>query len=246
VKLVMTTFDRKPPYVHETLRALFRNGNLLDLGATNSLTLLVTEKPSDVIFPALPKEFLNSFGKEIHFLSDVQLKERDRLSPRQRTKFATRLALEMGADVVLQDDLDFVVDWWPKFNALLPFDLSKLMVSLYYPHPARDGVGLVQWYARNYWGMQAMFFGEEARKVAIEYLRDPREEADDNALARMLTKRQDIRLYACIPSLIQHVGVVSTLKSRGHRAPTFGMSLEESHAVLNKPRAPITWPKGHR
>jgi len=246
MKLVMTTFDRKPPYVHETLRALYRNNNLLDLGATNSLTLLVTEGSSAAIYDALPTEFKDSYGTDIQTLTPTELQERNRLSPRQRTKFATRLALEMGADVVLQDDLDFAVDWWPRFNALLPIDTSKLCVSLYYPRPASGGVGLVQWYARDFYGQQAMFFGEEARKVAIEYLKDPREEADDNAIARMLTKRHDILLYACVPSLVQHVGIVSSLKSRGHRAPTFGLTIEECNAWLNKPRKPVHWPKGGR
>ncbi len=254
MKIVITTFDRKPPYVHETLRALFRNGNMLELGTSNQLDLLVTEKHSNTFFDALPECFRDNptddggcYGTCIHFLTDAQVQERNRLSPRKRTKFATRLALEMGADIVLQDDLDFAPDFWPRFNALLPIDTSKLLVSLYYPRPAKAGVGLCQWYARDYYGMQAMFFGEDARKVAIEYLKDPREEADDNALARMLTKRQDILLYACVPSLVQHVGVVSSLKSRGHRAPTFGLTIEECHKWLNTGRQPIRWPgKGGR
>jgi len=148
----------------------------------------------------------------------------------------------MGADVVLQDDLDFAKDWWPRFCALLPFDLSKIIISLYYPFTATTGVGLVPW-VRNYWGHQAMYYGEDARKVAIDYLRDPREEADDNAIARMLGQRHDLRLYACIPSLIQHTGTVSTIKSRGHKAPTFGMTIDECNAVVSKPRKRIEWPK---
>ncbi len=241
--IVLTTFDRKPPYVHDTLNALFRNGNLLDLGAgaSNSLTVLVTEKFSDKFETWLDEA--TDLHTNIEWLTDAQIQERDRLHPRQRTKLATRLALEMGADVVLQDDLDFAIDWWPRFNALLPIDTSKLVVSLYYPQPARGGVGLCQWYARDYYGHQAMFYGEDTKAAAIEYLRDPRLEADDNAIARMLTKRQDLLLYACVPSLVQHVGIVSTLKSRGHRAPTFGLTIEECHAWLNKPRQPITWPK---
>ena len=243
--LVLTTFDRKPGYVYNTLRSLFGHGAGLDLGGADQLTVLVTEgektAAEERVLVGLPDEIEDyDDGVELISLTPEQLAERDRLSPRRRTKFATRLALEMGADVVLQDDLEFAPDFWSRFKALLPAEASKIFVSLYDPHRA-TAVGLVPW-TRDYYGMQAMYVGEAVRAPLIEYLRDAREEADDNALARLLGRRRDFQLYACVPSLVQHTGVTSTLKSRMHRAPSFGMPPEACQAQIDRENQPIRWP----
>ena len=237
--IVMTTHRREPSYLEETL-ASYRET------CDHPLKILVHELPGE-------DEYCSD-----RFLTPEEHAEKQSLGTRVRVAHATRLALEMADSevILLQDDVKFAPGWLGKLaDALTALDAEQrahALVSLY-SHRTSEVEGLVRWDPKSYWGLQAMFFGEEARRAAIERAfqtsgplrmwpkeNGPTAPGADVRLQQWLLADPKYTLYAIYPSLVQHTGMVSSIAtkipSRGNpgRSPTFP---EE--------QSPVRWPSGH-
>jgi len=219
MKVILTTHDRKPAYVHDTLESMFRNDDMK--GA--DIHVLVHSQDSS---------FLGAWEQStritVHTLTDEQLKEKNGLARRAKCAHVKRLALEMADDEVLllEDDCVFAPFWWTKFQAALEAygpNRQWAMIALCY-HLASNQVGLVPWDPSTYYGMVSLYLGSVIRKEAIKAL-GPRDNPDwdknnpgvggDVRLQQMLMKRRkDFKLFALRPQLVYHTGEVSSIGSR--------------------------------
>jgi len=234
--IVMTTHNREPSYLEESLKSYHET-------CSHPLTLLVHE-----VHPAQDNIMIEHSRR---YLTEEEHADKMALGLRVRVAHATRLALEMadGECILLQDDVKFSPGWLGKLGdhlATLEPDVRTHACVALYSHRPSQVEGLVRWDPRTYWGLQAMFFGKEARKATIENAFQtsgpnrlwPKENNStspgaDVRLQRFLLDHPAFQLYAVYPSLVQHTGLVSSIfsKMKDLRSPTF-----------QEPRPPVRWP----
>lgn len=222
MKIVLTTHNRNPSYIDDTLNSMFRNDDMV--GA--EIHVLVHETTPECLGP-----WVDSSRITVHTLTPEQLKEKSKLARRAKSAHAKRIALELANDemLYLEDDVIFAPLWWTRFQAALKAmgpNRQWAMIALCY-HLASSELGLVPWDPNTYYGLVAMFFGSVIRKEAVKAL-GPRDKAwdidnpgvgGDVRLQDMLKKRRgDLRLYALRPQLCYHTGEVSSIGSRTEMA----------------------------
>ncbi len=248
----MTVCARKPSFLDATLRSLFSS----DFPKTEKLTLSVHETDAKCV-----AQWAGHPQLVFRMLAPKEAHEKSLLATRARVVHATRLALDLSEGPVLlfQDDVEFAPNWWTRLHEVLagdlpkvlatgkPYPLEKSMIALY---SHLDGfAGVREWAPATWWGLQGMYFGEEARKLAVKSLAlqqsdwnvyrpafghgappgaDVRMQsgliaADDVRLKDALLKpHHGIQLFGIWPSLVQHTGHHSSIGSPAHMSPTFG------------------------
>lgn len=247
MKIVIVTSQRDPSYLDATLESLFASDDSIA-----KVYVLVHELSLDCLGKwredarVLPRR-----------LSESEHAEKMRLGKRTRVCHAERLALEAVGDdeaIVCEDDCTFQLDWFKRFVAELdayqfgtgPFATTRAhaMISVCH-HLKEDHLGILPWNPKSYWGTVAMFYGKIARLRAVEAFvtfeagRHPGHgQGSDVALQRMLLQSNYVRLYARHPSLVTHVGEVSSI---GSLTPEGSKHRRDRRP--RKPHAPVTWPE---
>jgi predicted HAD superfamily Cof-like phosphohydrolase len=224
VPIVMTTFDRKPPHVHDTLESLFARDP-----SVKSVTLIVSESNADFLGPWATDERV-----VVQCLPPALVDQLKRRPAKARTAICTREALRVasGPVIVLQDDLQFADRWYERTLEIvetIPNDLerSRSMVALYspYPHPHQP---ISEYTKKDFYGNQAIYFGDLVRKHCIWALGQSDTLPDDVAIRLAMERDGVLHLFALNPSLVQHVGKVTTVESGWfHTSPTYQEPITE-------------------
>jgi glycosyltransferase involved in cell wall biosynthesis len=132
--------------------------------------------------------------------------------------------------LIFEDDVRFARGW----EATLAATIGRVerhhadyVLSLYYPYPGEDdeGAGFVGYPKPKFYGTQGILFAGRALAGYRDYLRARGVEEwtiPYDWLLRDYTIERDIPLLAAMPSLVQHIGAVTTGQSdRFHTAPCF-------------------------
>ncbi len=225
MNIVITTYNRSPSYLPATLRSLFASDCM------SEVRLVIHERPTflaDTVKMHRP-------WLEGRWLSPEEEADKNLLGKRMRTCHVTKIALEQFNDdvLLLQDDVEFSPEWFTEWNRLLRNVVNPAirMIALccWVPDPKPQTKPRIEKYRPNVFrGLQAVYFGNDARKAAIASLRaaifdkDGRIKesatsdtapADDAILRTMLLGPTKITLSAVYPSLVQHIGDVSSIGS---------------------------------
>jgi predicted HAD superfamily Cof-like phosphohydrolase len=218
VPIVMTTFNRQPPHVHDTLTSLFERDP-----SVKSVTLIVSESNADFLGPWATDERV-----VVQCLPAAMLDQLRRRPAKARTAICTREALRVasGPVIVLQDDLQFADRWYERTLEIvetIPNELerSRSMVALYSPHEHRHQP-ISEYTKKDFYGNQAIYFGDVVRRHCIWALGQSDTLPDDVAIRLAMERDSVLHLYALVPSLVQHVGKVTTVESGWfHTSPTY-------------------------
>jgi predicted HAD superfamily Cof-like phosphohydrolase len=224
VPIVMTTFNRQPPHVLDTLTSLFERDR-----SVKSVTLIVSESNADFLGPWATDERV-----VVQCLPAAMLDQLKRRSPKARTAICTREALRVasGPVIVLQDDLQFADRWYERTLEIVKtipneLDRSRSMVALYSPYPhAHQPIS--EYTKKDFYGNQAIYFGDVVRRHCIWALGQSDTLPDDVAIRLAMERDGVLHLFALNPSLVQHVGKVTTVESGWfHESPTWQKPAEE-------------------
>jgi hypothetical protein len=217
VPIVMTTFDRQPAYVHDTLKSLFEMDPTVD-----KVTLIVSERRAPFL-----GEWRDDERVDVMCFSPALLEDHATRVAKARTALCSRTAIRSvtGPVILLQDDLDFAERWYERsleiIESLDDASRSRSLVALYSPYPNHFGP-LAAYPKDEFYGAQALFLGDEIRRHFVWAL-DQAKGTSDDVLMKLALKREPIlNAFALNPSLVQHVGKETTVNSGWfHESPTF-------------------------
>ena len=166
MRIVMTTHARTPSYFFTSIDALFAAtpAHVFD---EHPLTISVHEPTAACIGPWAHDKRL-----KVRTLELDEHREKMQLATRAKVVHATKLALslEPGEMLLLQDDIKFLPDWWARFQEALAAltDRDNTCLTLYSHLWGNPGTRPIE--AAKWWGLQGMFFGENARRASVASL----------------------------------------------------------------------------
>jgi hypothetical protein len=95
------------------------------------------------------------------------------------------------------------------------------MVALYSPYP-HTHQPISEYPKKDFYGNQAIYFGDVVRRHCIWALGQSDALPDDVAIRLAMERDSVLHVYALNPSLVQHVGKVTTVESAWfHSSPTY-------------------------
>jgi hypothetical protein len=124
--------------------------------------------------------------------------------------------------LIFEDDVIFAAGWEARIARIveqIERSHADYVVSLYYPYPPEESPsGSIDYPKGKFYGTQGVLFAGRARAEFRKFLRDrgvERWTLPYDLLLQRYTIDADIPLFATMPSLVQHIGAVTTGQS-GH------------------------------
>jgi hypothetical protein len=191
MRIVMTTHDRRPNYRDESLRSLFAS----DMPKDQIVQLSVHEPSLKCIDTWMGHPQLH-----VRDLLPEEATEKNQLALRAKIVHATKIALslEPGEVLLLQDDVKFLPDWWARLQVALATltDRDNTCLTLYSHLWGDPGTRPIE--AAKWWGLQGMFFGENARLASVaslklqpmDYMKDGKRDGADLRMASMFMAQE--------------------------------------------------------
>lgn len=219
MQLAISTVDRQPNYIGDSLASLARSGAQVDLR--------IVVCGADAAFLGAP--WIERHAARIELLSSEEFIWQKKWQPPHRQIVLTLVrALTGDGDVVLcQDDVEFAPDWQSQLRAAVQ-QLSartadgRFLLTLFSTRPPSATTGPVLYDARLFFGMVAMFVPACVRADLRDYVRAEDRDAPDDMLVKRFCLSGGAVLYDLQPSVVQHIGLVSSLGgSSPIRSPSF-------------------------
>lgn len=219
MKIIMTTHNREPSYVSQTLESMFRNDDTFQ-----KVHVLLHDNDTSQL-----GEWEQSSKVELHYMAPEDMNAKNRLARRAKSAHVKHMALKIAGDdecLVVEDDAVFVPRWHYRLNyALEQFGPNRAWCVISFCHYLdTDEIGLVPWNPATFFGSVCLFYGKVIAKTACEAFIRPHSPAwdtvnpgvgADTRLQALLKQRQkDFKLFAHCPALAWHVGQVSSIGSR--------------------------------
>lgn len=151
------------------------------------------------------------------------------IPPEQRLTLSFRRALleSDGDALIVEDDVEFRAGWLATLDDRTKRvrDLygHRFFLSLYSPHRLHSET-LYRYNPRRLWrfyGTQGQFVPDAVRVELADYLDRHRAETTVDALIARWATAANVTLLTTVPSLVQHVGKVSSLGDAFHSSPMF-------------------------
>jgi hypothetical protein len=122
--------------------------------------------------------------------------------------------------LIFEDDVIFAAGWEPRTARTIEAiekDHRDYVISLYYPYPLEESrEGFIEYPCSKFYGTQGVLFGGRSSREFREYLYErgvKRWTLPYDLLLQHFTAEAGVPLFATVPSLVQHIGVVSTGQS---------------------------------
>lgn len=215
-EIAMSTCDRDPQYVHETLTSMFE----MDAGARErSVRLVVCGEDDGYLgrWKGLPNIATRVVRPpEIGTLTQP---------PIQRTTFNFMRVLEGDGDLIaLQDDLSFAPGWLEAAERLCRQVRERhgdlFIVALYAAYRMK-GRPLAPYNPFRFYGNQALCFSAAARAELQERMQKTDKIEPDDMMVKNYAIYSSCRVFMANPNLVQHIGKTSAINQRFHKSPTF-------------------------
>lgn len=224
--------DRCPQYIAHTLGELYGR---CDEPPLHEVTVFVCGPTAAYIDPKVMHK-----KATVHVLDAPAWHHVRALRPKHRTAhtFYRILASDSNGVIALQDDLDFASRWLERARKIIGrlderFDHAAdaaYALSLYYPYRHEGypelppALGCVPYEPKRFYGTQAVYLSPAARGLVAGHMLGRFVtaciEPDDMMLKDALLDHQ-IPLYGAVPSLVQHIGIASSVEQRFHESPVF-------------------------
>jgi hypothetical protein len=146
------------------------------------------------------------------------------IPPEQRLTLSFRRALleSDGDALIVEDDVEFLPGW-PAMLAASATRARELygdrfFLALYCPH-LLVGDRISRYRERSFFGTQGQLVPDAVRVELADYLERHRVETTVDTLIARWAAAAGVPLLATVPSLVQHVGRVSSLGDAFHASP---------------------------
>jgi hypothetical protein len=122
--------------------------------------------------------------------------------------------------VIFEDDVIFAAGWEARTARTIEAIEQKhrdYVISLYYPYPLEESrEGFIEYPCSKFYGTQGVLFGGRSAGEFRQYVDErgvKRWTLPYDLLLQRYTAEAGVPLFATVPSLVQHIGVVSTGQS---------------------------------
>jgi hypothetical protein len=142
----------------------------------------------------------------------------------QRLTLSFRRALLESPDdsLIVEDDVEFRPDWCALLAAAIARSRElcggRFFLACYCPH-VLVGDRVSRYRESMFFGTQAQYVPPEMRASLADYIARWLTETTVDLLIAEWCRAEDVTLLATVPSLVQHVGRVSSLGDAFHRSP---------------------------
>lgn len=144
---------------------------------------------------------------------------RDTPATQRLTLSFRRALLEASGDAfIIEDDVEFRYGWRARLDAAIGRSKGRYFLACYSPHRFVGDV-VARCNPWLFFGTQAQFIPASVRLDLAEYLDRHQEDATLDGLIGRWCFRKQVPLLATVPSLVQHVGRVSSLGDPFHESP---------------------------
>ncbi len=148
----------------------------------------------------------------------------------------TRPGAGKRGSLVLEDDVDFALGWRARLDATIALLEQRrgadFVLSVYDPVGWRSETEALyaDYEPKRFYGTQAVYFTAKTRQEYARYLKRRGvvgNEGHYDQLLRDYSLDTGQPIFACTPSLVQHVGRTTTGLGPFHRAPNFESDVRE-------------------
>lgn len=216
--LAITTVDREPPYVHQTLASLFASDPLVhELPAVH---LVVGTKNAEYL-----RHFRHHPNLRFYVLDDEEHERISKWTPHRRCchNYVRCLSLPIpagGGVCVVEDDVIFrhgflndllkAISEMENVGHLRPYALSLFCDRDLEARPSfRQGVYYCR-YGLDFYGTQGMYYPRDTALELRDYVQQHGVDTHEYAVDLLIGGACKGRMYGCPRSLVDHIGAVST------------------------------------
>lgn len=220
VDVAISTCDRVPQYIHDTLLSMFEADSLC------------SASPVRLVVCGPDAGYLGDVSRSTTVRVDVlsaadwaDMKARD-AKRRVAHNFMRVLA---GADarrplIALQDDICFADGWLVKTHDIVSEITAAhgddFILALYASYRFK-GKPYYPYNAHLFYGNQALYLTPKARTGLLAFFRAATKLVPDDMMVKDYVLHSKTKLFVANPSLVQHVGECSAIEERFHRSPSF-------------------------
>jgi hypothetical protein len=208
--IIIMTVSRPGGYIDQTLESL---------APDRAVTLMVGSPSADYLVRYQANPLFNIVApshEEFAFL------ERSTVGRRAAWNYCRCLgaAANHSRRAIFEDDVIFAAGWEARTARTvhaIEQNHRDYVISLYYPYPLEESsAGYIEYPCSKFYGTQGVFFGGRSAREFRDYLDERGVKCwtlPYDLLLQRYTAEAGIPLFATVPSLVQHIGVVSTGQS---------------------------------
>lgn len=226
----MAACDREPNYVHDTIKSMLSQD-----------TECFEVKRIEFVVCGTSGSFLDKWSSRFRHNINTLSEENYKKLPDDKIRRILHTTMRSLAIAVrrphpvlfLQDDLEFDKHWLCKtldaVGELRDKRIEDFVLSLYAPYNLISTKSYAEYGSRIFYGNQALYFPhhicQQLLKSMVANIASGKIYPDDMLLKNFLLSEPFHPLYAVYPNVVQHIGKNSTIDSKFHQSPTFGLKL---------------------
>jgi hypothetical protein len=226
IDVAVTTVARPGDYIHQLIECLRADLGLRLVVGTPECRYLERYRNHPFI------EVIEAPPQEWERFRDCAVRQRAAWNYWRTLTLGIRHPYRKGL-LIFEDDVVPATDWEPRLHRIIEqIEMEQsgpYILSLYTARelqPPQDGKGFVAYPPDAFFGTQAIYYPEPARKGFAKYLKrhgvDLFRRRPYDFLLGDYARRESIPMFAALPCLVQHIGEVSTgLAQFFHKSPRF-------------------------